>query len=83
MNLILQRVADTLVAAVSGNGDDANKAKQALMTADAKINDAKTVAELGELSGKTSDPDVKAAIQRMMDALKKGKDITGTVAEKP
>jgi hypothetical protein len=65
VNLILKRVADTLVAAVSGSGDEAVKAKQAQLQ-------AKTVAELGELASKTTDPASKAAIQEMIDGMMKG-----------
>ena len=56
VNLILKRVADTLVAAVSGSGDEGNKARQAQLLADAKINDAKTIAELGNYLQKRPTP---------------------------
>jgi hypothetical protein len=84
VNLILQRVADTLVAAVRGAGDEALKARQAQVQADvkgARVEDRQaTTAELAELLARTTDVDAKDGIQRLMIALGKGQDVTGVVS---
>jgi hypothetical protein len=85
VNLILQRVSDTLVAAVRGSGDEAIKAKQAQLEAESKAGDVQqrqaTATELGELLGTVTDPEIKAKIQRLMAAVGKGEDVSGTVTD--
>jgi hypothetical protein len=82
VNLLLQRIADTLVAAVRGSGDETMKDKQAQLRAESKAADMKTVGELSELLARTTDPELKASIQRLMSALGKSKDVTGAVTGK-
>lgn len=76
VNLILKRVADTLVATVRGTGEDALKAKQAQLEAESKTAELQqrqtTVAALGEILTAGTDTDIKNKIQALMAAVGQG-----------
>ena len=76
VNLILQRIADTLVTTVRGSADDAIKAKQAQLEADLKTTDFQqrhaTVVALSDLLKNTTDETLKNNLQTLMTAVGQG-----------
>ena len=76
VNLILQRIADTLVTTVSGSADDAIKAKQAQLETASKAADFQqrqaTVIALSDLLKNTTDETLKNNLQTLMTAVGQG-----------
>jgi hypothetical protein len=76
VNLILQRIADTLVTTVRGNADDAIKASQAQLKAESKTADFEqrqaTVVALSELLKNATDDTLKNNLQTLMTAVGQG-----------
>lgn len=79
VNLILQRIADTLVSTVRGSGDDALKAKQVQLEAESKTTEVKhrqeTVGALSQLLKDPIDQTSKDRIQQIMNAILQGEDL--------
>jgi len=85
VNLILQRIADTLVTTVRGNSDDAIKAKQAQLEAESKSTDFEqrqaTVVALSDMLRNATDDTMKNNLQTLMTAVGQGK--VGADVKKP
>lgn len=77
VNLILQRIADTLVTTVRGNTDDALKAKQAQLEVESKSTDFEqrhaTVVALSDLLKNATDDKLKNSLQTLMSQVGQGK----------
>jgi hypothetical protein len=82
VNLILKRVADTLVASVRGSSDDAIKARQAQLEAESQTADLKqrqeTLAALGQILVTMTDMDARTQIQKLMTAVGGVSNISST-----
>jgi hypothetical protein len=80
VNLILQRIADTLVTTVRGSADDSIKAKQAQLEVESKTASFEqrqaTVSALTELLKNATDDATKNSIQQLMSAVGQG-NVTG------
>lgn len=84
VNLILKRVADTLVATVRGSADEALKAKQAQLEAESKAAELQhrqtTIAALSEILTSVTDSDIKSKVQALMASVGQ---VVSSVPEKP
>lgn len=76
VNMILQRIADTLVTTVRGSADEALKAKQAQLEAESKTADFQqrqaTVVALSDMLKNATDDTLKNSIQTLMTAVGQG-----------
>jgi hypothetical protein len=76
VNLILERIADTLVTTVRGSADDAIKAKQAQLEAQSKTTDFEqrqaTVVALSDMLKNATDDTLKTNLQNLMTAVGQG-----------
>ena len=76
VNMILQRIADTVVTTVRGNADDAIKAKQAQLAAESKSSEFQqrqaTVLALSDVLANVSDSGVRDKLKTVMSSVAQG-----------
>ena len=79
VNLMLQRVADTLSAAVKGSGDEEVKAKQSQLKAESKAAEVQRrqaiTAELAEVLPSMPEGPVRERLKQLMSSIVKGEEL--------